>query len=291
MKRILTMCLALVLLMSGVSLADLNSGLTAFFPFNGNANDESGNANHGTVNGAILTEDRQGNDASAYSFDGVNDYISIPDSDLIDFEYNQNFTVALWIKAATIQPDRGNTDNDIVEKWSGGTSYPYVIRYGNRTGKVYVARYSRPNSFGIHSTTSINDNQFHHIAFIKDGENLTLYIDGIPNGTSIDKSTDTKNNSALFLGKRGSNINYFKGVIDELRIYNRAISASEIQDISEVALSGCLQSYGKPLTNDTVMMIQTGEYHQTTQLDINGCFKLNSLNKDKKYTIIIRKKE
>ena len=61
----------------GYSFADLNDGLVAYYPFNGNANDESGNGNDGTVNGATLTEDRCGNANSAYSFDGADDYIDI----------------------------------------------------------------------------------------------------------------------------------------------------------------------------------------------------------------------
>ncbi|WP_141699533.1 hypothetical protein [Candidatus Marithrix sp. Canyon 246] len=59
--------------LSGNVSADLNDGLVAYYPFNGNAEDESGNGNHGTVNGATLSEDRFGNQESAYSFDGIDD--------------------------------------------------------------------------------------------------------------------------------------------------------------------------------------------------------------------------
>jgi hypothetical protein len=62
--------------------ADLSRGLVAYYPLNGNADDMSGNGNHGTVDGATLTQDRFGNQNSAYSFDGVNDYISIPELSL-----------------------------------------------------------------------------------------------------------------------------------------------------------------------------------------------------------------
>ncbi|MCP3693720.1 MAG: BACON domain-containing protein, partial [Planctomycetaceae bacterium] len=63
----------------------LNDGLVAYYPFNGNANDESGNGNNGTVNGATLSTDRNGNAASAYDFDGFS-IISVPDSDSLDLE-------------------------------------------------------------------------------------------------------------------------------------------------------------------------------------------------------------
>jgi hypothetical protein len=73
----------------------LGKGLVAYYPFDGNANDESGNGNHGTVRGARLTTDRFGHQDSAYVFDGVDDYIALPDSlDLIDTA----FSISAWVK-------------------------------------------------------------------------------------------------------------------------------------------------------------------------------------------------
>ena len=75
MKKTFTLFILLSALFSGwsgvIAQINLDSGLVAHYPFNGNANDESGNANHGTVNGATLTTDRFGNANKAYSFDGV----------------------------------------------------------------------------------------------------------------------------------------------------------------------------------------------------------------------------
>ena len=70
----------------------LNDNLLSYYPFNGNVDDESGNANHGTVYGATLTEDRFGNANSAYSFDGVDDYIIKNAEDI-----NRYFTITGWI--------------------------------------------------------------------------------------------------------------------------------------------------------------------------------------------------
>ena len=64
------------------------NGLVGYWSFSGNANDSSGNNLNGTVNGAVLTEDRFGNSSSAYSFDG-NDYISVNDDDLLSFPNNE----------------------------------------------------------------------------------------------------------------------------------------------------------------------------------------------------------
>ncbi|MGK5093653.1 hypothetical protein WDW89_16785 [Deltaproteobacteria bacterium TL4] len=67
------------------------NGLVAYYPFNGNANDESGNGNNGTVNGATLTTDRDGQTGKAYSFDGTDDYITITDNN--SWTFNSDFSI------------------------------------------------------------------------------------------------------------------------------------------------------------------------------------------------------
>src|SRR5688572_22093955 len=82
------------------------TGLVAYYPFSGNANDSIGN-NDGTVYGAALTTDRFGNPNSAYTFDGVNDYIKV--SDAIGLN-NPNFTYSAWVYANAL-PANGNASN------------------------------------------------------------------------------------------------------------------------------------------------------------------------------------
>ncbi|MGA1137506.1 MAG: LamG-like jellyroll fold domain-containing protein, partial [bacterium] len=89
---------------------------------------------------------------SEISLDGVDDYLEIANSEAINFATNQDFTVEAWIKADRIQQDTKNTDNDIIEKWSGQSGYPYVIRYVNTSGKIYAARYDGTKSASINST-------------------------------------------------------------------------------------------------------------------------------------------
>src|SRR5262249_47728016 len=75
------------------------SGLTGYWPFNAidHANDLSGNANNGTVYGAVLTTDRFGNCNEAYKFNGINNRIIVPNSPTVDM-YNTDFTIAVWEK-------------------------------------------------------------------------------------------------------------------------------------------------------------------------------------------------
>ncbi len=223
---------------------NLCEGLTAYYPMNGNANDASGNGSNGVVNGATLTTDRQGNPNSAYEFDGESHYISIADSSQVDFAQNQDFAVVFWVKVADIQPFTKSGDNDIIEKWDGeakSQSYPYVFRYLNQNhkhhGKIVVARYDGDDNPGFGSTVKVNDDQFHHVAFVKNGDQLQLFIDGNLDATLTDRTVgNTTNDSPLFLGRRGSPLkNQFKGVIDDLLIYNRPLTASEIQTLYNAA--------------------------------------------------------
>ncbi|MEB3340847.1 LamG domain-containing protein [Okeania sp.] len=167
--------------------------------------------------------------------DGVNDYLEIPDANAIDFGTNQNFTVESWFK---VDPSQ-NTEGDIIEKWKDPTGYPYVIRYDGGSGKVVAARYDRSNNPSIVSTRTFNDGQSHHVAFVKDGNQLKLYVDGQLDGTTTDTTTgNTQNNSPLFIGNRGGIANHFKGEIEELRIWNVARTPAEIQSNLNTTFQG-----------------------------------------------------
>ena len=171
-------------------------------------------------------------------FDGVDDHVVIADDNAIDFGPNQDFTVSVWLKADLAQANTSNSDNDIVEKWSGNGGYPYVIRYinsGPSAGSIVAARYDGSNSPGI--TASLdgsggNDGQWHHVAFVKRGNVLVLYIDGMWRKSTTDTTVNsTTNNSPLYLGRRGDGNNHFKGNLDQLAIFNRALSDEEINDL------------------------------------------------------------
>jgi hypothetical protein len=173
----------------------------------------------------------------ALNFDGVDDNVAIP-STVGNFATNDNFTVTTWIKIPSAnQPSTLNADNDILEKWSTVGGYPFVIRYLNHTAsigdrfKINVGRWDGTNNPNMFSTITLNDDTWHHIAFVKNGTTLTLYIDGVENNTMTDNTTGTTTNSSpLYVGSRGNNTNYFKGEIDEVRIWNIGKNATQIFD-------------------------------------------------------------
>ena len=97
-KKILSIACVLV---SAITFAQIpTDGLVAHYPFSGNANDESSNSNNGVVNGATLTTDRFGNANSAYSFDGVDDWIDCGSS-ILGVTTSNSLTINAWIKVPT----------------------------------------------------------------------------------------------------------------------------------------------------------------------------------------------
>lgn len=189
-------------------------------------------------NGASWSSDApvmHGLNETSLSLDGVDDYMETDFGGALDFGPDDDFTVAVWIKANATQVYPTGSSNMVVEKWSGGGGYPFVIRYLNQNnanaGKIKVARYDGSAQSVLVSTTSIDDGRFHHVTFVKSGETLSLYIDGQLDGTTADSTTgNTTNNSSLYVGRRGGANPYsFKGNVDDLRIYQGSVSEEEIE--------------------------------------------------------------
>lgn len=115
----------LLLLLAVISFAQVPSyvptnGLVGWWPFNGNANDESGNGNNGTVNGATLTSDRFGNTGKAYDFDGADDYLDFTNTSSII-----NFSCSFWFSADTlIQIGPQNIGQKLISKFSNSQAFP-----------------------------------------------------------------------------------------------------------------------------------------------------------------------
>lgn len=185
----------------------------------------------------------------AMNLDGIDDYIEIADNPSINFDTNDDFTVEAWVRIPSTQTDLGVLDNMILEKWYYlGEPYPFVIRVFNsldagREGRIVALRYDETNNPGIVSSIALNDDTWHHIAFVKNGGTLYLYIDGVLDGTTADTTTGTtQNNSPLYVGRRGVESagidGFWSGSIDELRIWNVAKTQSEIASGMNTSLLG-----------------------------------------------------
>lgn len=197
-------------------------GLVAWYPFNGNANDESGNGKNGTIIGASLTVDRFGNANNAYYFNG---------SSKIDFLIGnfKTISISLWFKVP-VQT----------------ISYPTIFAYNSNKLAAGIQQQGIPGMINPHNlrlyytiqTTSPNaivDNDvYHHLYVGLDVLNsqYTMYIDGFE--VSKGKTTETPdmwlNNQILCLGREndGPSSSLLKGVIDDVAVWNRLLTKEEI---------------------------------------------------------------
>jgi len=222
-------------------LESLKQGLVAYYPFNGNANDESGNGNNGAVNGATLTQDRFGNVSKAYSFNGINNHINVPFSQSFN-SIQSGLTMSAWI---LMEGGTGSaTPPRVLElrgAYGGGGDAGFVMlaQSNSNISRTFEVRWH--NNFGntnisISPTNSISALSWHFISFTCDGVSATgkFYLDGVLINTNsslpfqgVIRSCNY-NNNPLIIGAEPNLLGMWGGKIDEVRIYNRALTQEEI---------------------------------------------------------------
>ena len=243
--------------------ATLQNGLVGYWPFCGNANDASGNNNNGTVNGATLTSDRFGNANSAYSFDGLNDNISLNNSIL--GQSNSSYSIDLWIQ---IEAYPTSTNFELINNRNGNScSYNYRL-YINSLGKLFFQKFSEsPWSVeSIISNSSLLLSSWNHIVLIYNTNNntMSIYLNNNFQGTinsSIWNSLLNPTNIGFLGGCNLPNDNFYLGKIDDISIYNRALTATEIQQLYTLGNVNYSWSPGNATTSSiTVLPTQTTTY-------------------------------
>jgi len=231
------------------------NGLVGWWPFNGNANDESGNGNNGTVNGASLSADRFGNSNKSYEFDGIDDYIK---TTLIQGSIT-SYSISCWVKLKNGSSDKCGGAGSIVQargpaKQTNGKTF-FIHRY-DLVGSSYTQIGTGINAEGMEfakaSSTNYNDNTWHHVVGVwsstsgtnLDANQVSLYIDGKlinVSGGNYDPTGPTKSPiyspyETLFGLFEGCTIKrYFTGLIDDIGIWNRSLSSLEVEKL----YSGC----------------------------------------------------
>jgi hypothetical protein len=228
------------------------NGLIGWWPFNGNANDESGNGNHGTVNGATLTNDRFGNSNMAYSFDGMNDNIEIIDNPSFSFFLNSSYSVNIWfnlISLGSTQAFIGQGDGDGLNQ----NRFWRISFYSNNNISNHIrGNLSDPfDTKNMHPWLSIN--QWHMISMVRNYNNdLKMYLDGGLIDTDIDitgvSSPFTQQRNillgAFFNSYPNILMQYLNGSLDDIGIWSRALTQCEIQDLYQVQLGSQAISAG-----------------------------------------------
>ncbi|APF19655.1 Laminin G sub domain 2 [Caldithrix abyssi DSM 13497] len=197
--------------------------LIAYYPFNGNAKDESGFGNDGTVYGASLTSDRFGNVNSAYRFDGYNDYIEIPNYVMNNLSKG---TFSAWIKMTEI-----NRQNGIIDKTETyNTNYFQLIVHDNNQLRLNIdVHYGE--TLRLYSNSMLDKNTWYHVVVTWDGNYWRIYLNGKLDAQATRDRTVPDATRPILIGKVDGNRSPMKGAIDDIRIYNYVLSDNEINNL------------------------------------------------------------
>jgi uncharacterized protein (TIGR02145 family) len=222
-----------------------SNGLVGWWPFNGNANDESGNGNHGTVNGATLTSDRYGNAGRAYSFNGTSNAISIPHSSVISLSVPS--TMSFWFRIPSYPQD--GKEHYFFSKFSGGPGagmkgiHMAISNWGN--SNVLFIRYrngeiSEWGQIGLPYSFLPAAGNWFHLVFSCDDVSNRAYVNGLLVNTSSPTTIMGSNSANLLIGNGQiwdeSSTAGFQGILDDIAIWNRALTQSEITKMYQAGL-------------------------------------------------------
>ena len=264
MKKITTMIFAVLFtanLIAQVPNYVPTNGLVGWWPFNGNANDESGNGNNGTVNGATLTTDRFGNVNKSYNFDG-NDDIVIP-----AISQNSNWTICFWfysnnLSSFGLQYPMGIGCNSFSNIGAPG----FGINGGSQQSpclslelnKMFLTDAATVCTSNIWTPIIYQQLFWYHISISKVGNIYEIFVNGqklvVGNLLQMDFNS-------IVLGRR-CDINWlqFVGKIDDLGIWNRALTQSEITNL----YTGCIKTINITPQNNQVNIGNTATFTANT---------------------------
>ena len=212
---------------------NLNAGLVAYYPFNGNANDESGNGNNPIFNNAILTNDEQGNPNSAYNFNGIDQYIQIPNSPSL----NMSNQISISLKVRPLGFYTGPCYNNMMVM-KGDADYldgNYSLRFADVITGCTTPTTTNEQFLGGDAVAATNPivqlNKWYTVVWTYDGTIERIYVDCVLQDSLVISVNSFTNQYDLFIGKlNNSQYPYWlNGDLDEVRIYNRAINDQEVK--------------------------------------------------------------
>ena len=190
------------------------------------ASDASGNGINGTlVNGPVWTTGKIG---GALSFDGTDDYLSVPASATLDMG-GKSFSVSAWFKTSVQQTDHIILEHSI---WSAGDTYQLSVSGATSLRFTWPSYWNQYGAVADIAGVTYADNQWHHFVGVFDNTNkiAQTYYDGVLKITKSGISSGPSSGiNALYIGDRGAGSgNRFAGGIDDVRIYNYALSAADV---------------------------------------------------------------
>ncbi|MHC4629202.1 MAG: LamG domain-containing protein [Planctomycetota bacterium] len=226
MKRVVTICF-FICMSHQSSWADLTTGLVGYWNFDegsgATANDLSGNNNDGTITGATWTS--SGMYGGALNFDGTNDYVMVPDDDSLDL--SGGMTIAAWINSGSTSGPRV-----IAAKWDDNIGqHSYIFKDHDSGSNLRIELWGLADIAG---TAGIVTGSWIHVAATFDSSTVKLYYNGVEDASAVRVGSIPASTSALRIGAvatGGTVTQNFMGLMDEVYIYDRALSVDEINTL------------------------------------------------------------
>lgn len=226
------------------------SGLVGWWPFSGNANDISGSGNNGTINGAIPTVDRSGLPDKSYYFSAPNSKISIPYNASLNVQVTKQFSATCWIYIENLP----NLDPRVLYLSSlYAKNYDLSIMgkgQGSDSMKINLSNYNSTSfNFTILSNVKLTRSKWYHIAFTIDALNNStiLYVDGnlvgSTNQVPVIPTSSTITSQIFTIGNHDAANWGFDGKIDDVGVWNRILTAQEINALHNAGVGLNNQNY------------------------------------------------
>lgn len=251
-----------------------STGLVAAYSFDqagSTVADLSGNGNTGTVSGATWTS--AGKYGGAYSFNGSTSYINVPDSASLDL--TTGMTLEAWVKTTAAD---GGWHNVMMKQQTGMLVYALYAETGT-TGPGAEVYTSGGSDYAAYRSYTLDTAVWKHVVATYDGATVRLWVNGFENASIAGGGAIATSSGVLRIGGNGVWGEYFSGTIDEVRIYNRALSQAEIQSDMTTAVAGTAPAPPPPAPDTTPPSTPTGlAVTGTSQTSISVSWSASSDN-------------
>ncbi|MEN9978429.1 MAG: hypothetical protein RLZZ569_1054 [Bacteroidota bacterium] len=251
-----------------------SNGLLAYWPFSGNTNDQTANANHLTNNGATLVADRNGTANAAYSFNGAGNYLEKTVPSFV-FSPSGTFSISFWI-------NRPSTTGGVAMMSGSGTANNFIWLFsGGAANNVFGT--NKQQSAWIWANSPYSLNQWEHYVCMYINGVMRVYRNGVLEVSATYTHTGALSTALPFYIGKDIGTSYFNGSIDDIAIWNRSLTNCEIQKMYTSQLPNIVSNAGPDFTvckGDTITLSGTGTgantYNWNMGITNNNPFVINT---------------
>lgn len=227
-------------------------GIVGWWPFNGNANDESGNGNNGSASDAVVTTDRFGSSNSAYENGQLTPLISVPNISV----NSSSFACSYWIKYSSLPIN--NSIADVSHEYLSNGTFTTFRQLNSTLGVGVIGNNGISNQVILNTPNPVDTAGWNHIVIMRANQLLKIYVNGIIAASdSLVQNGSLVASKTFYIGGDPQNTNQnplakFNGKIDDVGIWSRALSQQEITDLYNANI--CYQT----ITVTDTLLINTG---------------------------------